>query len=267
MGTTETFSLRKLLDPQRQSSQDALFRQLLDALAGFPMPHPYELSTAARAHLLQSVTAFAGVASPWPASPDAAQHLFRICTIGALVRGSDWRFRTNDPEAFDAVFARYHTAGIEWMPLSWFAAGALQNYRGFTWWSSLDLTIGEPWNLWRRIGLLDDWVTQHSVILRINAAMRPVMVPSCVDAFDGPVFESVRDKPTQPEHGRTIDLSQRPFGPGATEYVIGPIATSLIELRPLLVTKDMKGQGSPVNADDATTWASLETYYTELLNA
>lgn len=262
MGPTETFVDRQVLDPKRQTSQRAVFTSLVNALAQVAVPHPYELSYPARAHLLSAVPTFASLASTWHAALET-QHLFRLCAIGSVVRGSGWRFRTSDEEAYDALFARYHTSGLDWVPLSWFASGVLQNYRGFTWWSSLDLTGPELWNLWRRVGLLDNWIVHQSVILRCRSDQVRAMVPSCVDAFEGPVFESAYDRP-DPGFGRTIDLSCQPFAPGVPEYVLPALPTASIDVRPVLVTKSMKAQGVPV-VDAPPIWASLHEYYDDLV--
>lgn len=262
MATLEIFRLRQLLDKQRQPSLRSTLELLIDALTRISKPHPYKLSWTSRESLAATAAAFSSGADEWTATTTST-HLFRLCTIGALVRGTGWRFHTNDSTAFDTVYARHHTSGQDWIPLSWFANGVLQNSRGFTWWSTLDLTGPDPWNLWRRVGLLDTSIAHDCLILRCNVDAARAMVPTCVDGFDEPVFESVHDEPT-PSHGRAIDLSARPLGPGAAEYVVPALPTPAVEVRPLLVTKDMKRQGNPT-ADSPATWKLLETYYRGLI--
>jgi hypothetical protein len=187
-----------------------------------------------------------------------SEYIFRISSIGDVVRSVSWKNRTNDDAAFDPIFALSDPTR-PWLRLANFATGAYQNYRAFSWWSTFDLSSGELWNAWRRIGLLDDWIMNESLLMRCRRSAIEAHVPTTLDGFEGPVFEAMNEQ-ERSVTGRAIDLSKRPFAAGEVEVVVGAIAVDHIDVMPVLVPDFSKHQGVPVR-DTLETWTDLEKYY------
>jgi hypothetical protein len=251
------FAIRSDLDAIRQPATRDHLRTLRDRVLALAAPHPYDMPFPDRLDLCTVVGAYAQGAQGGVAEVES-EYIFRISSIGELVRSVSWTNRTNDDAAFDPIFALSDTAR-RWLRLADFATGAYQNYRAFSWWSTSDLSAGELWSAWRRVGLLDDWIMNESVLMRCRRDAIKARVPTTLDGFEGPVFEAM-DEQQRPVTGRAIDLSRRPFAPGEVEVVVGAIAVDQIDLLPVLVPESSKHQGVPVR-DSLETWTALEQYY------
>jgi hypothetical protein len=252
------FKARCNLDAARQPGRNTTLTALTTSLKNIPADHPYDLPFPDRLQLCALVQDFALGAQGNPATVHG-EYLYRFASIGQLVRDATWRGHTNDALAFGALTAAY-LQDRAWLALRRFARGSFHNYRGFSWWTSFDPTTTHLWDAWRRVGLLDDWMMQESVMLRCRVDGCPALrVPNIVDGFEGPVFEATNEPPPA-STGTAIDLSQATYGPGEPELVVPALPVTCIDVQPVLISRKVKSRGTPAR-DDVITWRRLENYY------
>ena len=130
-----------------------------------------------------------------------------------------------------------------WLPLSECVVGVLPGKRNCTWWTPATLNADPVLPSAHKIGMPNDWVKLHSLLLRIR---RDVVLPSFtgniptpIDGFDSCVFLA----PPIPGAtvGIAIDLASHPnFAFGHPETVATGIPIDMIEALPVLVREDQR---------------------------
>lgn len=263
------FDLRRQLDSHRQPRHAATVSALGATLHDIGLSHPYALADDQLAHLQASVSALGHVAAGRE-FPNATQSVLRISGVAVLRRILRWNYGaladntrinaySSDAAIYEALLARSLAEG-DWLSLDRFAKGFVKNRRGFSWWTTWDGLQRQPFEGSRRLGLVDDWIPEHALLLRCD--IRDLRVPSCVDGFDGPIFEA---SPESASHGRTIDLngSAQPM-PGEPEFVLPPISSDRIWLWPILIDRGRRASSTPVPEGDPT-WRRVASYYRSLI--
>lgn len=263
MSLDAIFSLRRFLDLARQREFELIMTELYDTIPLLmpPTRHSYGLTEDHRTELTKRVAAYGACMSRWSGEAQG-DYLYSLASIGKLVRNvaHNWFDYQNDDVAFDQV----HTASQgKWIRLSRFTTTHVAGLRGFSWWTSLDITAESIWNAWRRVGLVDEWIAEKSVFLRcpVERTRHVTKVPTVVDGFDGPIFEPAHETP-RPVVGTAIDLSTIPFQPGAPEFVLTAIAPQDIEILPITIPESLKANGTP--APKEPTMLRLRNYYESL---
>lgn len=162
----------------------------------------------------------------------SSAYLYRYTPIRKLIGGKDstWdRALIDSDDAFK--FLLDACKDDEWFKLSTVMTGTYKNPRGFSWWTCNEINTLE--NLFK-LGLVTNWVDIESVIMRIKittAIKHRLNVPSVIDAFAQPIFYP---KALGANSGITLNLNDLiKFENGNTEYVIGEVDISDIEIFPI----------------------------------
>ena len=261
--------LRQRLAVALQPAHTASLTQLDELLQGFAREHPYNL---AEDHfpVLCSVAAFGNGPAGRRVGAPAVTYLYRLHAVKNIPRDVTlWRGLISPKEKNETLFQHFRSqaaAAGGWCPLSRLAEGDLRGPRGFTWWSTHEISGRNPLESALRLGLPYDYTPVYAVILRLRCgpiALPATCVPSVVDAFDQPVFRPTADS-TRPAAGLTIRLSAtRTFCDGEAEYCIGSIPVESVEILPVLINESLRG-GPGVHTDTPEFWRNLEQYYLSL---
>jgi len=207
-------------------------------------PHPYDLSWEEICDLLMSDPAFAH-GGKGRKSNIRLDHTYRIISVGRLI----WYVSNilgKEPSRVDPeqLFTRLMTDYERQMPRDWlnlgkYASGNLMNSRGFSYWSSAEIGLGDKEILSKchRMGIPNDWIDPYSVVMRCNMTDisddLEIRLPNVIDAFDSAVFDPVECR-TEPQCGYTIDLCEMSnLKRGVPEYTMGPIPTNCISIYPV----------------------------------
>lgn len=257
----EIFRLRTIVDARKQRRWKPVLDALCVALRDeVKRPHPYDLSPAQKKYL-RTVHEYREGARGADAHLDDEITLYRLMPI-ALLR--DYVTNWIGPQLSDGPLLEYllDRSGGHWLGLGELAEEEFCNSRRFSWWTTFDGLLQQPFTGGRRMGLVDDWIASDSVLLRLGmlpSTLVRVCVPSIIDGFDGAIFDAV-DFDGDPSTGMTIDLN--PPGPvrsGVTELAISPIPVDAIWLLPMKIDGDLRS-GTPV-PQTAVTWRRLADYY------
>jgi len=165
-------------------------------------------------------------------------------------------------ELHDRLISEYRDTQ-EWMPLGRLLDGDYCGWRAITWWSPCVPKLDSVFSHAYTTGIPRDYVAQQSVILRFRTDdMRTrgtLRVPTCLDAFDAPVFCAARDKTTS--SGRAVDLTDpHRLSAREREYVAIEIDSDAIQFVPVV--------REPRSDDDhrlESLWPHLEAFYATCL--
>jgi hypothetical protein len=222
--------------------------------------HPYELEEGLEARLFGYVRCAAAAGDP--ATLSSVEYLYRLASYPSIQYALQWKKKVLHSE----VVADWREAGGQWLPLTSYAAGTIQNERGFSWWTTFSGIDLDPFRAGHRLGLPDKWIAVRAVILRCPIAEvrtgHLARVPIPTDAICSPVFESTRTS-DNPPHGMTIDL--RGTGTpttGVPEVALLPVPSKIVDFMPIEI--DIRGE--PNVHWNSTTWARLLQRYRELLD-
>lgn len=256
----ELFQARWALDCRRQSARaDALRevdKKMREMLPG--VTHPYALGFAEKKHLADQCPYYKG--SKGKTVVPSATHLFCLTSVQKLGHLVAWKTSNDDP--FDLHNKLRTEAGTppKWLPLATYADGPLKSFREFTWWTTYDIIeAGQPFVAGRRLGLLDDWIAELAVVVRweLDANAADIQVPTCCDAYDGPVFESMDDAH---DSGITIDLNTDPFQPGEPEFAVTALPVQQLSVYAVKIGSDLRERVRPAS-ESKFTWSRLQAYY------
>jgi len=254
------FLERCRLDLRRQPSRDTSLKELIATWkALFPtLGHPYAMQAKEKGQLAKSSVHFGGGSLGAQTTP-AVKYLYALTSVRKLDYLATWHSSETDEAIHDKLV---DLAGKprRWIPLASHVAGPLKSFRMFTWWTTMDVVAtGQPFIAGRRLGLVDSWIANLAVILRweIDPAAASLHLPTCCDAFDGPVFESM---PESGSSGRTIDLNCNPFEAGEPEFAVTALPVDQISVYPIRVGPDFRRHVPPLAEDDGT-WTRLAEYY------
>ncbi len=277
MSTTRTvFDVRVPLDTACQPSQLPRFQLLADCVrdVAFPKDHPYDLAGPEVEQLCNACPDYRSCGHGAPVEPPDG-FLYRLAPLRNLLifnGGDRGDFAGQLPED---VHTHLMAEPTHWRPLSMLIGGPVQSRFDISWWTSLDLSAATlPQAAALRVGVALDWLSEHSVVLRVpstdphlRAALR---VPTIVDAFQQPIFAAERDDDS-PASGVTIDLSRpEALQPGVPEYVVGPLAVDGVEFRPVRIdtTVSADAYGLPyrlVPDQPFPLWEQLAAFYSDRL--
>jgi hypothetical protein len=261
----DVFECRTSVDARKQRQLKPLLDELCAALKEkVQRPHPYDLSLDHKKQL-RSVGAYKEGARGLEAHLGGKQvALYRLMSVGVLqYYVTKWIGpHLSDGALMEVLLERSNGA---WLSLSDVAQKEFCNARRFSWWTTFDGLLQQPFIGGRRLGLVDDWIASDSVLLRLDVSDLSVVrvcVPTIIDGFDGPIFDAV-DSEAHSEAGRTIDLNPPgPLRPGETELAISPIPVHAISMLPLKIEGNLRS-GDPV-PQTRVTWTRLVQYYRSL---
>jgi hypothetical protein len=261
--------IRQKLGIERQPLHADSLGALDTILQRFPRDHPYSLETDHFPALCE-VSAFGEGPAGRKVGAPAAPYLYRLTSVRNIARDvTRWRGRISPTENSETLFRYFqsHAAPLGgWYPLADLADGYLRGPRGFTWWSTHEISSRYPLRSALRLGLPYDYTPVYAAILRFRCGsghMPTICVPSAVDAFDHPVFRPTDDG-IAPAAGLTIQLSAtRTFSDGETEYCIGDVPVEPLEVYPVLINETHRSSPG-VLTDTPEFWQHLETYYRAL---
>jgi hypothetical protein len=264
MGASEAlFKARWDLDCRRQPSRATALSELDDKRqALFPtVAHPYGLTPAQKKQLADQSPHFLESAGR-RVNPQTS-HLYALTSVSKLGHLVSWKSSADPVDLHNKLRS---DAGMPptWLPLATYADGPLESFRKFTWWTTRDvLDTGQPFVAGRRLGLIDDWIAEIAVIVRwkVNPGTASIHVPTCCDAYDGPVFESMDDSH---DSGITIDLNISPFRSGEPEFAVSALPVEQLSIYPIKIGSELRQHLPPV-LDNDTTWSRLRMYYESAL--
>jgi hypothetical protein len=265
MGAAETLfgekcDLDRRRQPGRGSSLDALIAAWRTILPS--STHPYDLDPAEKGLLARACPHFGGGSEGLPVAL-AAPYLYTLTGVRKLAHLLTWRSAKSAEMTHDDLI---DAAGNPpaWLPLEHHATGPVRSFRQFTWWTTWDIVAaGQPFIAGRRLGLLDSWIAELGLILRwkVDLTAAKIQQPTCCDAFDGPVFESMPDSHSS---GRTIDLNSDPFGAGEPEFAVTALPVEQISVYPVRIGPELRRGVLPPLPEDDDTWDRLAAYYRAL---
>lgn len=196
--------------------------------------HPYNLSIADRKQLESKCKEYSkgGCNSKCKVELDKSmihnEYLYRYSTLSSLANPqTSWKDSVIPIEsAFSGIGEKADEGG--WYNLGNVMTGFYKNARGFTWWTN---EIPNSLNLLFNLGLVSDWLSKESVIMRLNkSAISSVLnKPSVIDAYDQPIFYPQSLNTTTP--GVTLNLNSPPdYENGLSEFVIPEVGFSFIDV-------------------------------------
>lgn len=240
------FESRLKLASQRQATWAAELEELREFLAARDDcdRHPYTLPTEAL-DALKKLACWRPAPSGHPAECPSEGYMYRISSIRSVVWAFEWNPdlapRLSDDTVLWSVLLEHARASGGWVSLDALGSGAYCTKRGFTWWTSLagiedDLILAA-----HRLGIPDNFIFEHSVVLRVPAGvmreLSAARVPTVLDAVDLPIFYPTREA-DRPRSGVTINVANTPnLAEGETEYAVGPLPACSIEVLPILVDR------------------------------
>lgn len=260
----DIFKIRVSVDSARQPDHASRLEQLVSLLNAMNEPHPYGLTDGAEQDIIAQLGCPAGPTGD-PVSISGSDYLYRLSSLGGVMIATGWEDLV--PDAHAAAMIAYRDQA-NWLRLSQFTTGHVANERGFSWWTTLDTLLDDPFRAGHHLGLLDNWIAVHSVIMRcpIDAISGHDLacIPSPTDALSSPIYASV-SVATAPTSGVTIDLrGTGPAGIGAPEYALRPVPVEIIEFIPVRIPEEHRTH--PRVPKDTATWQRLMPFYESLSN-
>ncbi len=264
-------SIRLEVDPIRQPRHAPNLARFLSSLSTLKVSErdPYQLCDAAfRLLFADADFAVCPPGSPATVTRDAQganDYWYRISGIKKVVKNTGPRLLDrddNDAANWTILWTDFEQEK-QWLPLSRYASGDLTGPRGFTWWGPIN-PIPEVVCSSHKVGLLSEWVTYHTIVMRLKSSeligASAASVPTIIHGFDSLIFHSTKDK-DQPPTGLALNLDLDPLEVEHTEIVVHPIPVSLIECVPVAVD-DAPRQKHQVTYDSVL--APLHNYYQKL---
>jgi hypothetical protein len=195
--------------------------------------------------------------------PDKEKYLYRICNMMDVVKGTGWL----DPkEGSIPNWNQVYSKGKgDWVALSRLARGSyLCEPRHFSWWTTFPLfedVIGGA----HQIGMTNDWVAEHSVVLRCPVeyvkSSGSAYVPSVIDAYTQMIFHPTKSA-SSPAHGVTVNLSMYPtLAPGIDEVLLPALPVDVLDILPVYVDDWYRRGKNAVNSDWPELHGLLKSYY------
>ena len=266
------YSLRETVAQRRQQKHSTHLSSLENILTSvLKKDHPYKLTYQQKLEFC-SIPGYQTDAFGAQAVVPSQSFLYRMCTIETLILNTEWitpeAFRLSDEDEWSQINQRQDELG-DWVPLREFAGGQYKLApRIFSWWTSMPLHEDVVFGA-HRIGIVNDWVGEHTLILRCPVDYITnndlAFVPSVIDAYTHPVFHPTNDG-GKPVYGITIDLSFYPMTlvPGTDEVLLAPISTNYIDIMPIRVDNSKRHARASVLLDDAEFIDLLHLYYSNL---
>lgn len=258
------FDLRLTLDAIRQEEHAEMLGMLPELLRAAGEEHPYDLETDRQEKLLKQLGCTLG---PTGGAVDVveADYLYRLTALGAVMASTKWEGALD--ETHSQLTEAYKDAK-DWLPLRDFTGGFVKNERDFSWWTTYESILHEPFRSGHRLGLVDNWIAVRALVLRCPIANvvseSLAFIPSAIDAVCSPVFAATKSKPA-PHSGVTIDLrGVGPVVPGEPEYALRPVAVEFIDFIPVLIPTEHRT--APRVPKDVETWERLRPFYERLSN-
>jgi hypothetical protein len=257
----DVFALRLQLDRLRQPNSARWLDLASQWLDRERKEHPYELDETLETELFSHVSATAAAGST--ATLECADHLYRLASYPSIQYALQWKKKKI---LHSDLVADLRDNGGQWLALSVYADGLIQNERGFSWWTTYDAIDRDPFRAGHRLGLPDKWIAVRAVILRCSAAevrgRDLARIPMPIDALCSPIFAATRSS-DNPAHGVTMDLrgTDTPTV-GVPEVALLPVPSEIVDFMPI----EIDARGEPNVQWDTTTWARLLRRYQELLD-
>ncbi|HEX8696930.1 MAG TPA: hypothetical protein VF746_31210 [Longimicrobium sp.] len=231
-------SLRRLAAARQPSFQGAL--NMLDALLekhGFP--HPYTFDDALLADL-EEADWFRSAPAGRPAQCPPDRYLYRLTALKPIVEYAGWTFGSVR-EPLKTIHAslreRHQASGLDWSPLRSYAAGPLRGRFGYTWWTSFEGIVDDPIGGAYRVGVTSNQIPTFALLLRVPtvAVDAAAHVPTVANALTSLIFHPTRERDERGA-GLTINVEGHyRVADGVDEYVLGPLDTTRVEFRPVLL--------------------------------
>jgi hypothetical protein len=202
-------------------------------------------------------------------------YIYHLTPIRKVLRYNDWTYfpsgfptvKHEDRRLFEYLLDDYYRQG-KLLDLGNYARGDYNGFRGFTWWTSLDLLNTQIVCAGHRLGLPNKWIPKYALIMRCSAryAMSYGIprVPTVVDGFVSEIFQpaDLLKIPTPPS-GTTINLDgPGPLTDGEEEFVLSKVDVGAIKFKPVLIDRSLRNQHRVVR--NARLWQLLEMFYDSL---
>jgi hypothetical protein len=234
--------------------------------------HPYRLGEEIRLLMGKESFSIGGIGTP--ARVPNQEYLYRLSPVKKAAKYSSvWT--SSSPRAEDqppVIFGHWNDAFKkskgQWLRLGDYAQGHFASPRGFTFWTSFELqpdgVVDNTYHMStghaHRLGLPNDWLDDHSVILRCRVKRVGEMahVPTVLDGFDSEIFYPTRAA-NNPPSGITIELNfPGPLKDSKEEFALRKIDVREIEMLPVIVDTDVEPY---INSDSPVLWNLLAKYY------
>lgn len=201
--------------------------------------HPYSLKKSCKEELLNCSSNYKkGAQLTELRVQPKHQYLYRYVSLNSILNHPNWLDNVVDKEyAFEIL--KYKVRNGDWYNLGKTMTGLYNNRRGFSWWTDI---FPEKIEQLYALGIPSDWILPESLILRIDIKKNNhlmVKMPSAIDGYDAPVFDTQSYK--NKLAGKTLNLNNKTdFSGGLSEYVIGEIDASYIDIVPILFDTEHK---------------------------
>lgn len=159
------YRIRILLDPLRRGAFTEYFKSLDVAIGNLPASSPYYLKASQWDSLAKHCTEWSNAPKGPEATLPEVEYLYRLISIHTLLNKHN-RPKYDEParELHNELMAQYQKTQT-WLPLRDLIAGNLKGPRGFTFWTSYDLSIDVVRGACK-VGLALNYLVSRSVILR-----------------------------------------------------------------------------------------------------
>lgn len=264
--------IRFQVDPVRQPRHAATLARFLERLSMLDPADrdPFQLGGKAF-NLLLDDKDFSQTPPGLPAAIASPAHgdenyWYRITSVRKMIKNTGPRLL--DGEDRDSANFAFLWIDFEqeksWLPLSRYVTGNLTGPRGFTWWSNVN-PFPEIVCSAHKVGVLNEWVTYHTVIMRLKASdlreLNIACVPTIIHAFDSLIFHAVQEQ-NDPTTGLALNLEQDPLEVEHAEVVAFSVPVRAIECIPILVDSTQR-EKHQVNYESILD--RLLNYYQRLL--
>jgi hypothetical protein len=269
--------IRQLKGGLRQPHYGATLFALEMELKGMGLTHPYRLIKNKSIDQLSSllrIPEFARSAAGDACDPKC-DFIYHLTSVRKAAIYSQWAYfpsgfpslKHEDRKLFEYLQDDFASRG-NWLQLSTYAQDRYSGFRGFTWWTDLNILGGRIICSAHQLGLPNKWVPKYGLVMRCATAYARTKslprVPTTVDGFISEIFSppDLRLVPT-PTYGRAIDLdSPAALQAGAQEYALASVPVDQIEFIPVLI--DRTARSHHVVERNARLWQLLEIYYNKL---
>jgi hypothetical protein len=265
----DLYRLRQEGGPIRQPSFSADLETLARATEAVSAVHPYDLNLTQISNLM-SVDSFRDGAGGAAATLPNQEYLYRICSITkALSYTSEWTSAYPRKEDLPWVAFRLWLNELErtrqWLPLGNYARGRFAGPRGFSFWTSRELSPSDEVGLMidiHSLGIPNDWLDEYSVLLRCRTTgvdfESLLHVPTVLDGFDSHIFHATKES-DRPTCGVAIKLGLTDsLSVGHNEFAVGHIPVQSIEICPVHLPVNA---ASYIDSHSDILLYSLRSYY------